>query len=55
MAERVKHLGTAHQGGMLFWGGVKEFAGKQAGQVRLQTWSQPAFNVVMHSMHAFLV
>lgn len=26
MAERVKHLGTAHQGGRLFWGGVKEFA-----------------------------
>lgn len=27
MAERVRHLGTAHPSGMLFWGGVKEFAG----------------------------
>ena len=28
MAERVRHLSTAHDGGMLFWGGVKEFAGE---------------------------
>lgn len=28
MAERVRHVGRAHPGGMLFWGGVKEFAGK---------------------------
>lgn len=28
MAERVRHLGRAHPSGMLFWGGVKEFAGK---------------------------
>jgi predicted amidohydrolase YtcJ len=26
MAERVRQLGAAHPGGMLFWGGVKEFA-----------------------------
>lgn len=26
MAERVRHVGTAHPGGMLQWGGVKDFA-----------------------------
>jgi hypothetical protein len=26
LAERVRHLGTAHRGGRLSWGGVKEFA-----------------------------
>lgn len=31
MAERVKQLGKAHPGGMLHWGGVKEFAGMLQG------------------------
>ncbi|KAL4431236.1 hypothetical protein ABPG75_006492 [Micractinium tetrahymenae] len=40
MAERVRHLGTAHPSGMLFWGGVKEFADGSLGS-RTALFHQP--------------
>ncbi|KAL4419238.1 hypothetical protein ABPG77_001176 [Micractinium sp. CCAP 211/92] len=40
MAEWVRHLGTAHPSGMLFWGGVKEFADGSLGS-RTALFHQP--------------